>query len=459
MRAARDITRHRFPELIFLCLCTLMVTVWFAGGASRADMLGQLVVRGMAWLMLAVAIMLGAFPSARSARIPLGFLMVCIALPCLQLIPLPPKLWLLLPGHAPFAEAASLARMPQPWRPIAIVPGAAINAAGSLIVPFSTLFLAAGVTRGQRAMLPGVVLALAASSALVGALQFCGAGLPNPLINYTPGEVSGTFANRNHFALLEAIGCVVAPAWAFMGDKQSRWRAPLAFALLPVFILLILASGSRAGMMLGAAALTTGVLLSHKWLNLKFRTHASWSSPALPIGIIGMVAIVVVASVLSHRANSIDRLLSLAPSDDLRARNLRTVWSIIWTYFPVGSGFGGFDPLFRLHEPFSALQLTYFNHAHNDFAEVVLDGGLPALLLIIAAVAWWASASLRLLRAPASRETLLPRLGATVLFLIFAASLFDYPVRTPMIMMITALAALWLGRGVPDTRGATLPSR
>jgi len=357
-----------------------------------------------------------------------------------------------------FAEVADIIPGPQPWRPIAIIPGAAINAASSLIVPFTTLFLAAGATRAQRAILPGVVLVLAAASALWGMLQFCGAGLFNPLINYTPGEVSGTFANRNHFALLEAIGCVIAPVWAFTGNNRSPWRALLAVALLPLFMLLILASGSRAGMVLGVGALTIGMFISRSRLNREFGSRARWIGPAFLVGIIGMVAMAVGASVLSGRAISVDRLISLAPGQDLRARNLPTVLSMIWIYFPMGSGFGGFDTMFRLHEPFSSLQLTYFNHAHNDFAEVILDGGLPALILVATVLGWWASITLRLLRTSASGEEPLPKLGATILLLVFTASLFDYPARTPMIMMIAALAALWLASGARGSRSATLPS-
>src|SRR3546814_14825252 len=79
----------------------------------------------------------------------------------------------------------------------------------------------------------------------------------------------------------------------------------------------------------------------------------------------------------------------------MRARGLPTVLSMIAAYFPAGAGFGGFDPIFRLHEPFRLLKPTYFNHAHNDFLEVVLDGGLPAALLLLVAIGWYAIASIR----------------------------------------------------------------
>ena len=51
----------------------------------------------------------------------------------------------------------------------------------------------------------------------------------------------------------------------------------------------------------------------------------------------------------------------------------------------------------------------------------------------------------------------LPRLGATMLSLVIIASVFDYPARTPMIMAMMVIAAVWLGER-PEERGSfTLP--
>jgi O-antigen ligase len=129
---------------------------------------------------------------------------------------------------------------------------------------------------------------------------------------------------------------------------------------------------------------------------------------------------------------------------------------MIESYFPVGSGFGGFDQTFRLHEPFALLMPTYFNHAHNDFQEIALDGGLPAILLLGAATVWWAIASLRAWRAGPEAQHILPKLGSAMLLLVFVASLVDYPARTPMIMAMIVIAAVWLARAAPR---AALPEK
>src|SRR3546814_14127035 len=75
-------------------------------------------------------------------------------------------------------------------------------------------------------------------------------------------------------------------------------------------------------------------------------------------------------------------------------------------------------------EPFRLLKPTYFNHAHNDFLEVVLDGGLPAALLLLVAIGWYAIASIRAWRAR-GRHSVLPKLGSSILLLVFVATAFD----------------------------------
>lgn len=51
--------KHR-PSLAFLLLCGFMAVLWLAGGASRADVMGQVVVRAAAWGAM-IAALLGVF--------------------------------------------------------------------------------------------------------------------------------------------------------------------------------------------------------------------------------------------------------------------------------------------------------------------------------------------------------------------------------------------------------------
>lgn len=447
----------RAPSLNAILLGLLLVVLWIAGGASRAEAAGQLLVRGACWTAILIAVLAGPRPDWRYARGPTLILAAAILIVALQLVPLPPGIWQALPGRTRFAEASILAGQPQPWRPLAIVPDAAANALASLVVPATVILLVAGMKEAERAWLPSAVLALVVASALLGVLQFSGAGLNNPLVNFSPGDVSGTFANRNHFALLLAMGCLLAPPWAYMGDRHPGWRPPVALGLVLLFVLIILGAGSRAGILLAGVGLAAGLLLARRGIRRALGKAPRWVTPAILTAIIGIILIFVLISVAADRALSLDRIVTMQDERDMRARGLPVVLMMIRLYFPVGSGFGGFDPMFRLHEPFTLLKPTYFNHAHNDFAEIVLDGGLPALLLLMAGLGWWAVSGLRVWRACDAGAAMLPRIGAAMLLLVIVASAVDYPARTPLMMAMITIAALWLARGVAPQ--PTLPER
>ncbi|MBW6526754.1 O-antigen ligase family protein [Sphingomonas sp. RHCKR7] len=432
------------PSLPLLLLIILFATLWLGGGASRADALGQALVRSMAWALLGATILFGPRPRLGEARPVLLLLVAAVLLSLLQLVPLPPPLWQTLPGRGVLTEAAASSGQAQPWRPLAIVPGAAANAVASLVVPIATYVLIVSLRPEERRWLPRLMPALVVAGALVGLLQFSGVHFNNPLINDTVGEVSGPFANRNHFALFVAMGCTMVPTWAFLDGRSPHWRAPVALGLSVLLALIILSSGSRAGLALGAVGLVCGLLIARKDIRRLLARYPRWVFPSLVAAIVGLIAIFVLISVAADRAVAINRALAMDPAQDMRSRGLPIVWDMVATYFPAGSGLGGFDQLFRLHEPFALLKPTYFNHAHNDWLEIVLDAGAAGALLLGAAVAWWGWASVRAWRGQTSGSVMQGRLGSTLIGMILLASLFDYPARTPMVMAILVVAARWM---------------
>lgn len=446
------------PSLSFALLAALLVCLWIAGGASRADVAGQAIVRGVATGALVLAFLLGGRPAIARAKPVAVLLALTLALPLAQLVPLPPMVWNALPGRAMLDGIGLAVGQGEPWRPSSIVPGATANAVAALIVPVAVLILLAGL-REERAWLPGLLLGLVTASMLVGLLQVSGAGFDNPLVNDNPGVASGLFANRNHFALFLALGCLLASGWVFARARPG-WRGPVGLGLVLLFTLTILASGSRAGTGLGVVALAIALGLSWRGLRTALRQRPRWVLPTCIAVMASLIAALVAISVEADRAISINRVLAEDASEDMRGRALPAVLAMIRDYFPVGSGVGSFDPVFRLHEPFALLKPTYFNHAHNDFLEIVLDAGLPGLLLLVAALTWWGWASVRAWRAAPGPGGMLPRLGSAMLLLVFVASLFDYPARTPLIMAMVVIAAVWLCDRPDDGHGASaLPRR
>lgn len=445
------------PSLAFILLVGLLITVCLAGGASRGEVLGQLVVRSVSWLVVVVVLLAVPRPLRVNWPIVPALLLASVVLGLVQLIPLPPAAWQVLPGRSIWVDAAAATGQTQPWRHWSIVPGATVNAVSSLVVPFAVWLLVSNLRDGERRWLPGLVLGIATILTFLGLLQFSGVIMNNPFVNDTPGDVVGTFANRNHFALFLAVACLIAPVWGFLGGQNSHWRSPIAWGLVLLFLLTILASGSRAGLGLGLLALLIGLALSWEAMRKMLARYPRWVFHAVVASIIGVIAVFVLFSILADRAVSINRLFTVDVGQDMRGKGLPIVLHMIREYFPFGTGLGSFDPMFRLHEPITLLKPTYFNHAHNDFLEVVLDAGLPAALLLLVSLGWWAWASMRAWQERSSRRHVLSRLGSAILFLVMLASIVDYPARTPMIMAIAVIAAVWLSDHSQGPDASALP--
>lgn len=434
-----------------------LAIVCLAGGASRPDAFGQAVVRGAAAAALITLALFADHRAIERPRAVVAILGAAIALTIAQLVPLPPGAWQALPGHAIFAGAATGA---QPWRPLSIQPGATLNALMSLIVPVACAGVLANLAPADRAWTLPALLVLIVVSATIGLLQLSGSGFDNPFINDVPGEVSGLLANRNHLALLLAIGCLLAPVWAVLDRARFSWRVPLALGLVVLFILLILGSGSRAGTAIGAAAVLLGLGMSYRDGRQLVRKWPRWTGPAVVAATLVVLAGAVYLSFSADRAQSISRTVAMATGEDLRVRALPTVIDMVGTYLPTGAGFGTFATSLQIYEPFELLKLTYFNHAHNDFLELALDGGLPALALLGGALLWWLWASWRIWRRERSPRVIRGQLGSATIALVLIASAFDYPARTPVIMAVLVIATLWLSWGLaPSSRDplSTLP--
>ena len=430
----------RLPIILTLGFIALL---FVAGGASRADAIGQVVVRTGAWVALIATIMAGPRPLFADLRPVLWLLLAAIALPLLQLFPLPPDWWQALPGRSILIVPGEA----QPWRPLTMTPGATGNALASLIVPAVMLALLAQFNDQTHQRLSAALLVLICGAVALALLQFSGTNFDNPMVNDVPDQVDSIFANRNHFALLVAIGCLLVPMWIFKAQSTLAWRGALGTGLILLFILTILATGSRSGMLLGATAITIAPLLVYGQLRRRLKYAPPWVAIMLvALGIV-LIGLFVWLSVAAGRAESISRLVTLGAGDDMRTRALPTIMEMIRSYFPLGSGLGGFDAIFRIHEPITLLKFTYLNQAHNDYLGVALDAGLAGMVLIAAALIWWVFATVRVWRARANETVALARLGSAMLALIFLSSTTDYPARTPLIMAIVIIAAVWLARG------------
>ena len=454
MKAARASGRRSGNDLVAYLLPVFVATLFVAGGASRADVVGQVIVRAASWSII-IALLVGNRLNIQGGRSAVPRLMaLSIGVVVVQLIPLPPAMWVALPERAMFLDAATIAGQPQPWRPLTLSPGFTFNALASLLVPAATMlvFYAAGA-RAKRLSL--ITLATATLLAGIwGALQFAGASLGNPFLNDVPGMVSGPFANRNHLALFLAIGCVVWPVSAIYLRARPAWWA-VVYLVNILFLIVIVGTGSRAGIALAVVAYIAAAWLSRRYVEAMLSRLQKKLRVLIAISAVILVAVLVLASLQMGRAVAFDRLLALGSAEDLRFRALPTVWAMTVSYFPAGIGFGAFDPAFRIWEPDELLQLPYFNHAHNDIIEILLEGGILTAVIGAGVIAWAARAAVRAFRLPPSEERVLAGSGAAILAMVVMASIFDYPARTPLVMATIMIAALWLDAPAASTAASS----
>jgi O-antigen ligase len=93
------------------------------------------------------------------------------------------------------------------------------------------------------------------------------------------------------------------------------------------------------------------------------------------------------------------------------------------------------------------LERAYVNNAHNDLLQVVLEGGLPATLVLLAFLAWLAYRTRQVWARKDGPPDLLARLGTMLAFMILAGSTVDYPLRTPFVMIFAVIGVAWIGTG------------
>ena len=155
--------------------------------------------------------------------------------------------------------------------------------------------------------------------------------------------------------------------------------------------------------------------------------------------LVAVLAAILLAAVLAgmlyfSRTLALDRLLGKSIELDVRFQAMPTVLKLASEQFLAGSGFGSFDLLYRQAEPFELLMPAYLNHAHNDWLQIVIEGGVPAIVLLVTLLAWLAHTAFILLVTTKRRRAPEDVVAISILVAIALASVVDYPLRTPAMM-------------------------
>jgi hypothetical protein len=245
----------------------------------------------------------------------------------------------------------------------------------------------------------------------------------------------GSFVNRHNFAAVIEMAIAIPLAFIISGNLE-RDRKFLFMVITGALGVALLMSGSRGGLV--ALGLMVVLLL------LMVQKGKSRGKLALPkqLGLIAVLVLGLIGGmVFIGGDNTLTRVADTATQGDFSTNRLE-IWGVtmevIRENLPLGAGFGAFRTAYAPFDPTSGLQRV--EQAHNDYLQVVADGGIPGIaigLLFLFLLVRTANGAVRI----QDREMRSLALGVTGgIFAVLVHSLFDFVLHT------TAVALLFLSQ-------------
>lgn len=458
--------------------CFAAATIMMGGG-SRYDIASLPFLRAIAIFLVFLTIAVAPSSAWRGLRVPLALIALLAIWMVVQLVPLPPEIWSSLPLRAPILTMDQLLDAPDRWRPISLTPAFTWNSLLALCLPLAALLIAGALPANERIRIWWAVWVCALASAAFGLLQFMGG--PRSVFYLfritNEGALVGLFANRNHHAMLLAIG-ILAAGWLVANEVARRNPRPLLVPALigsvVTFLLLIFAIGSRTGLVcgIGSALLVYAVVrrsyrFEPKPINQarnrqRLRQPMEVRSARFRRIFLSVVPVLIVGALtalfyLSDRGNSVTRLLDSDAAEDGRLMTLAPILSLLREQWMFGAGFGSFARVYQIIEPNALLQEVYLNEAHNDWLQLPIEGGVPGTLIFLLGIAWIFFQLLGSARDGFGRKSVEAAetwvlAGAFVVLALGSAT--DYPLRAPSMAMVAIFLIVILIRhreGVSDS--------
>lgn len=390
----------------------------------------------------------------RRIKIALAGLLLVLLWAVVQMLPIVPASW----AHPLWADAATVLGQPLAgtialdtvagWKSI-------LNFATYLLVGVLAYVFGQNEARIQQML--HIVFAVGAAIALYGLLMQA-ASIQQLL--WLPkwahvNDVTGTFVNRNHFAVYAGMvmvcGCAIVwhslrqlfkstPTHQYATALQSYlMREGLWRGLLIAFLFIaLLLSHSRAGLLASIAG-----LLIFVWAYLVYQKKY-----LLAFGLPALLALLTLGTLLVF-SNDIGRFSQLF--SDYSSLDRQKVYTETWGAINVspwfGYGFGNFEAAFRLFRT-DTIGMN-FNHAHSDWLESLFDLGVPFGLILWASIAVLVSGCVHGVRTR-RQHGLYPVVALGVSGLILLHATVEFSLQMP------GLVAIWvtlLGMGLAQSWG------
>jgi O-antigen ligase len=423
-------------SLLFFWLTafTLLIALT-VGGATRQGLGSDAIPEFVSLPLLAMALP-RAWPTLRRSRSALALVIGVVALPCLQLVPLPYWLWSSLPGRQSIVDILATAGAPLSWRPISLIPGATERALVSLL-PVVAIFLSVlSLDRYERMLLLLLAVAVGVLSALIAMVQVLG-GSDSGLYFFNITNVGrgvGFFANANHFAAFEyALLPIAAAALSEIQIRSLAYSLAVFGLVVPALLFGLALSGSRSAIILGAVSIlaTIPLILGPEIARWGHR-RTLWLLAFLALALVPLMGGLGLMAIFT-------RFATQDVAEDARWIIAAETWRAILSFAPFGAGVGTFPRVYPLHESAAALIPQLVNRAHDDLLETLFEGGLASLALLLAFLCWFFVVARRALLGNLEVAGSQARAGVIAITLLLMHSLWDYPLRTIALETLFAL--------------------
>ena len=366
------------------------------------------------------------------------FGLALLAVPLIQLVPLPPAIWHDFPRRELLREVLAIVGAADEWRPLSIAPYRTFGGLLALVPAIGAMWAVALLPREDRRLLVAVVAGMALAGAGLGALQV--ASGPEAFRIYPASHrdwLTAFHANRNAAADVLLIGSLAATAWFAVSAGRFPMARPARLLLYvsaqTVLLAAIVFTGSRAGIALAA------LIMSFHFRMLSGSKGRLWKATRRGV----ILALVLAFPVFTYLANNTQVLRvaeRFAATSDTRFALWRDGFDAMRAFWPTGSGVGTFSSAIQSFERARHLDPFFPNRAHNDYLEFIIEAGILApAILVLGTIALSICARRAWRLSPQDHVLQLFALGS--LAIIALHSLVDYPLRNMTIACLAGVAA------------------
>lgn len=363
-----------------------------------------------------------------------------LAIAGLQLIPLPPEIWSSFPGRDVVVDLYKLENTELKPFPLTLDPTATRLAILWTLPGIAFFLVGQKIDRDQIKPFILLLVLFAIASVFIGLAQRF-QGRESSLYffsafgtRYASGFAQGNFTNRNFYAATLYASIPMLAAYCHSLWVEKRVRAIFLFGFGLLFLMMLVsglgAAGSRAGIVICMiVVLLTGLMLFKltRQMQAQSFSRASWAWA----GSLGVLFVLGQAGLIA-----ITRLAETDPVNDARIGIWMKTIDAAKNYFPHGSGFGTFAPIYQLYEkPEDMIAGGFLNHAHSDWLELVFEGGLPMMIVLVLFVLLFLFQSMKTWFLLGADNKSIFALAASISMTgLLLHSIVDYPLRAPSLM-------------------------